>query len=454
MELSLTISDREIRPQVVNLFQYENQTTTLTITLDSYMHGEVDLRNYTAYAVTSQNGLIDYTELESSMVDDKLTLTWTVGEYSLRQEGAVLFQIVFKDISSSGEPAEGENTAVFYSYKAIIVNRGSVDGDNHITANYPTLLKQWLDKMAANKQELTDYINGLSSSFNACIVYIPYGETMPVDQRLAGRLYYQILNNNTFDGQFEDHNGNILSNDTLYVANANLNELLQNKTYVCAGTMKNTPIATTYCVVNVYDSGSTNRIIQEASVPENDNTVRVFVRAITGTTTFGEWTELSSKNYVDDKEETLLMLIDEKDFEFDCLAKMIELNLTKMFIQIFEDTSSIDTTKGDGAYCIENYYNADQHIFIKNDDTTKTIYSVRKVVTNGNNKAWCTADWTDLGEGSLTLEISRDGGTTWSTLPQNSLTTISSQPTGVSMILKVTATGKMKLKNLAWGMKT
>ena len=227
--MDLQISNRQISPAVVNMFQYENQTTTLNFVLDSYMYDEVDLRNYKAYAVTSQNGLIDYTELVTRYdeVDDELTLSWTVGEYSLREDGAVLYQIVFKENAD-----DGENSAVFYSYKAIIINRGSVDGDNHLTANYPTLLKQWLDKMNAKQvelenyvadkaaeelgrttAELVEYINYISGSVNACVIYIPYGQTVEIADRLDSRLYYQYLDEAHSVGRFEDHLGNILSNE-------------------------------------------------------------------------------------------------------------------------------------------------------------------------------------------------------------------------------------------------
>ena len=224
MDLKLTLSDREIRPQVVNFFQYENQTTTMVFTLDSYMYGEVDLRNYKAYAVTSQNGLVDMTELVMNYDEgnDELDLYWEVQEYSLRQEGAVTYQIVFKENAD-----DGENTAVFNSYKGVIINRGSVDADNHITANYPTLLKQWLDKMAAMETELNtikdnaideleevraetvEDINGFVDDFNSSIIYIPYGET--VTDRIEGHLYYQYTDSSNTKGQFEDHNGNVLS---------------------------------------------------------------------------------------------------------------------------------------------------------------------------------------------------------------------------------------------------
>lgn len=197
MDIAISISNRELTPAVVNFFQHENQTVTLNFTLDSYMYGEVDLRNYKAYGVTSQNGMIDMTELvmnyDSSK--DKLVLSWQVQEYSLRQEGAITYQICFKENAD-----DGENTAVFYSYKGIMINRGSVDGDNHITANYPTILKQWLDR-----------INELAGTLEAGIVYIPYGESIPSTERLAGRVYFQFTDSANTEGRFEDHEGNELN---------------------------------------------------------------------------------------------------------------------------------------------------------------------------------------------------------------------------------------------------
>lgn len=205
MDISIKISNRELNPAVVNFFQFENETTTLNFTLDSYLYGQVDLRNYTAYAITSINGDIDMTELVKTYdaAEDKLNLTWDVQEYSLRQEGAITYQIVFKE-----DIKDGENTAVFYSYKGIMINRGSVDADNHITANYPTILKQWIDR-----------INELATEFGTPIHYIMFGEDMPLSERMDGRIYYQYDNVENTYGHFEDHLGNILSEFDKYMTN-------------------------------------------------------------------------------------------------------------------------------------------------------------------------------------------------------------------------------------------
>jgi hypothetical protein len=82
-----------------------------------------------------------------------------------------------------------------------------------------------------------------------------------------------------------------LQDHTKYVQNANINTLLDDQAYICSGTLTNTPIATTYCIVRAYDTAETNRIVQVCYVPQSDNTVRTFVRSSVAGSTFGKWFE-------------------------------------------------------------------------------------------------------------------------------------------------------------------
>ncbi len=207
MAYQINIANREINPRVINFFTFENQVTTLEFTLDSYMYDEIDLRNYKAYAVTSLKGLVDLTELEMTYddVDDKLILTWNVGDYTLTQEGAIVYQITFKQNED-----DGEDSAAWYSYKAIMINRGSVDADHKIVAEYPTIMSQWLKKMddlysevVGVQEELEEY----AIKFTNSIFYIPYGEAIPVEERIDGRLYYQWTDADKTKGRFEDPDG-------------------------------------------------------------------------------------------------------------------------------------------------------------------------------------------------------------------------------------------------------
>jgi hypothetical protein len=66
--------------------------------------------------------------------------------------------------------------------------------------------------------------------------------------------------------------------------------------------------------------------------------------------------------------------------------------------------------------------------------------------------AYIVADET-LGYGSIVYLISRDNGTTYTTCTKDTLTSISAQPSGTSMILKAVITGNSVLNAVAWGWK-
>lgn len=81
---------------------------------------------------------------------------------------------------------------------------------------------------------------------------------------------------------------------TIQIANADLNTLLEDKTWACSGTLKNTPITCTFCIVQAYDTGApvSGNIVQVCYVPnQTDNTVRTFWRNCDNGVTFGKWSE-------------------------------------------------------------------------------------------------------------------------------------------------------------------
>lgn len=240
---------------------------------------------------------------------------------------------------------------------------------------------------------------------------------------------------------------------TAYVTNANLNTLLEDKAYICSGTLTNAPVNTNYCFLRAYDTESSNRVLQVCYVPNSDNTVRTFTRAITGTATFGAWLELGTTKYIDEQMALANVLIAENAFRNKALAGAVSKNLTTLFIHTFTDVSAIDQTKGNGAAAVSSYYNAEAHLFDKNATGTVTIYTVANVVTTGNDMAWAIADWENVDGGNVELAVSRNGGTTYTVLASDTLTDISAQSAGISMILRITLTGKLKLNNVAWGAK-
>lgn len=81
---------------------------------------------------------------------------------------------------------------------------------------------------------------------------------------------------------------------TIQIANADLNTLLEDKTWACSGTLRNTPITCTFCIVQAYDTGApvSGNIVQVCYVPnQTDNTVRTFWRNCDNGVTFGKWSE-------------------------------------------------------------------------------------------------------------------------------------------------------------------
>ncbi len=243
---------------------------------------------------------------------------------------------------------------------------------------------------------------------------------------------------------------------TVYVANADLNTLLEDKSYVCAGTMKNTPIANTYCFVRVYDTASTSRILQVCYVPQTDNSVRMFNRVVTlgSGTTVGSWRELATTKQVDEAVEVLEARISDNTFRSTALAGALSKSLTNLVLHTFTDTIEVNDSKGDGAAVMENYYNSNLHMFDKTDEGTVTIYTLAKVVSSGNNNAWALVDWSNVSGGSVEVAISRNNGATYTVLTNDTVTSISSQAAGAVMNLRITMTGKLKLKNVAWGCKS
>lgn len=410
------LNNREIKPQKVATKQGEANTTVLKFTRDSYKYDQIDLRNYKAYAVTSFNGEIDMTQLTMTTSGSQLILTWALSERVLRYAGSITYQIVFK--------GDVDSAAVFSTYQGIIQNSESIDGDNYMSSNYPTVMKQWLD-----------LINARSGVIPHKVVYMYPGQSVPLEERTAGTLYYQweeahstsataatgqvnlgsspyadsglyingthVYVDNTSDtvyvlepsvwvdtinaadcgviasdvsngddveilltastagragnaityelglaqygagkgqtnpsggttvgstlqngydaqsgvekpiGQFEDHFGNVLARTgAKLVPSANFDELLEDGEYICSGSFE-TPIQCTYCMLRVTDSPSTNRVIQECYVVDlSDNTVRTFIRSISGGSTFGEWRELLTDKQVAENMEMRVGFID------------------------------------------------------------------------------------------------------------------------------------------------
>ena len=253
---------------------------------------------------------------------------------------------------------------------------------------------------------------------------------------------------------------------TLLVSNANLNTLLGDRAYMCVGTLSNAPIPNTYCLLRSYDTAGTDRVLQVCYVPSlEDNSVRTFVRAVNGGVSFGAWQELATANSVNKEIEVLKFLLNENKFRNKATLAAMNQAIFTLFVETFETLDDVDTLASDGSgeTAITAAYDADKHIFTNTvEGTTLTLQSTVKEITGPNDTAWCYPDWEEGANSDLIVSMSRDGGTTWTTVysglfgdgnPKEYVASIANQPTGVQVIVKVTLVGVVTLKNLAWGVK-
>lgn len=263
-------------------------------------------------------------------------------------------------------------------------------------------------------------------------------------------------NFDVIDETMKDNSDGLLekADKTEVVQNANLNELLTDGKYICVGTLTNAPIANTYCFCEVVDTDDTARILQIVHVPAADNSIRVFVRAITLSTPvlIGTWRELENDATIQADLQHRDVLIGENTFYCHAITYAMRKAILSLFIDVYDDAADVDTTKADGAAVVA-MYDSDNHEFVKTTTGSVTFYTVPKIVTSGNASAWQINDWENVDGGSVSVQISRNGGTNLTAVANDTLVSLTGQPAGVSMICAVTLTGKLKFKNIAWGCK-
>ena len=253
---------------------------------------------------------------------------------------------------------------------------------------------------------------------------------------------------------------------TLLVSNANLNTLLGDRAYMCVGTLSNAPIPNTYCLLRSYDTAGTDRVLQVCYIPSlEDNSVRTFVRAVNGGVSFGTWQELATASSVNKEIDVLRFLLNENKFRNKATLAAMNHAVFTLFFETFETLDDIDISaeSGDGETAITAAYDADKHIFTNTvEGTTLTFQSTVKEITGPNDTAWCYPDWEQEGNSDLIINMSRDGGTTWTTVYsglfgsghlKEYVASLADQPTGVQVMVQVTLVGAVTLKNLAWGVK-
>lgn len=220
-------NSRQIKPAVVNLFQANNNVDSLEFQMENYQQDNVDLSTLDPYVICHGEKFLDgldEVKLTSEVTEDGiLRIYWDLTLMTLSSPQTISYQLVFK--SDAGE--------VWTSYKGILFCNESLTADEEIVAQYPTILKQMETRIDTKTDEATqgaveeitnnvatqvsnalEQVNQMAEDFDAAVVYIPFGETIPVEQRVNNRLYYQYTNGDHTQGRFEDWEGTVLVSES------------------------------------------------------------------------------------------------------------------------------------------------------------------------------------------------------------------------------------------------
>lgn len=194
------LPDNRLFPTVMNINQGQNKIETALYSMKDYVVNEVDLSTCDWYAVLIGVYGMDEIELTHEVDEGVLKVRWDLNDYVTNIGQTLTYQIV----------AKNSDAAVYYSNKGIILNSQSIHADEFIASNYPSIMKQWLDKMANLKAEATaiqEELEEYAIKFTNSIFYIDWDKTIPVEDRIDGRLYYQWTNADKTKGRFEDPEG-------------------------------------------------------------------------------------------------------------------------------------------------------------------------------------------------------------------------------------------------------
>lgn len=210
IRLQIHKNQHQITPAVVNAFQANNLVDNLVFTMANYTDGDTDFSKMKCYAICYGVLGLDEIILPTRINDaGELEITWTLDSYTLSIGQNIYYQIVFKDADAT----------VLTTYKAIILCNESIPADEHIVAQYPTILKQIERNIEINITNISNEVDGklddMTEKVNSVVAsdayyLMNYDEPIPLDQRANGKLYLQRLNDYDYSCIIEDFKGNII----------------------------------------------------------------------------------------------------------------------------------------------------------------------------------------------------------------------------------------------------
>lgn len=182
---------KDFYPRVVNLMANNNRVDKIVFTLDPYVQDDVDLSAYDCYIMTYGVNGIDEAKLTYSIDGTKMAIEWNIDNYTLSTGQVLSFQVAFK--------SQDNSAAVWHSYKGIAFSNASIDADEHIASNYPTILRQFEMK-----------IDNMAATVTNAYVVMPYNDYIPVASRAPGKFYINRLNDYDYSCLLETSDGNVL----------------------------------------------------------------------------------------------------------------------------------------------------------------------------------------------------------------------------------------------------
>lgn len=137
----------------------------------------------------------------------------------------------------------------------------------------------------------------------------------------------------------------------------------------------------------------------------------------------------------------------ETEFKADSILKVLEYGLDLLTVEYFDTPDQIDETKLDGNYVIENFYDADKHEINIPNNANVSIQS-KSIVTDFNTKAiYIHGDYE--GTGRVLYQFSTNGGISFENITEDTLT--QNINNGRNLVMKLTLSGPITLKNIGWG---
>lgn len=160
--------------------------------------------------------------------------------------------------------------------------------------------------------------------------------------------------------------------------------------------------------------------------------------------------DIITKEYLDMKLDTVGILASEGRFKSDSLIVSFKEGFDYLCIETFENSADIDSTLDDGDTVINNYFNSTTHTISKTSEDTLVIQSRKFDLESTPYSAWIYADYD--GSGGISLEFSKNNGSTWTSIPNDTVVSINAL-VQKEVRIKITMVGVVRLKNIAWGVK-